>query len=345
MTTATVLSHALLDGAVIAFLIFLMMVLIDYVNVATRGKLTLRMKGGKTRQYLTAALLGASPGCLGVFLTVTMYIHGLVGFGGMTAAALATAGDESFLMLALFPGKAALLFAILIVLAMILGWAADILVVRLHIKPCETCLRQEVHDHPQCAPFDKSTFPGQLLHPSPRRLGIMMALAVALALLTAQVVGPKGWNAWRIVFTSLTIAGIAIIATVPDRYLDEHIWEHILSHHMPQIAGWTMGALMLVALLGHYWNIEAFVAEHSGLVLLSALLVGLIPTSGPNFVFVTLFAGGTIPFSVLLANSIVQDGHGLLPLLGEDARDFFLIKGYKLVFAAALGGALLAFGI
>ena len=345
MTTANVLARALLDGLVIAFLIFLMMVLIDYVNVATRGKLTLRMKGGKFRQYLTAALLGASPGCLGVFLTVTMYIHGLVGIGGMTAAALATAGDESFLMLALFPGKAALLFGVLIVLAMVLGWLADLLVVRLRIKPCDTCLRQEVHDHPECAPFDRNSFRQNFLHPGERRFGLLLALSAALALLVAQVVGPKGWNAWRIVFTSLTLAGMGIVATVPERYLDEHIWKHILVHHMPAITGWTVGALLLVALLGHYWNIEAFVSEHAGWVLASALLVGLIPTSGPNFVFVTLFAGGTIPFSVLLANSIVQDGHGLLPLLGEDARDFFLIKGYKLLFGGAIGAGLLLLGM
>ncbi len=344
METASVLAHALLDGIVIAFLIFLMMVLIDYLNVASRGKLTLRMKGGKFRQYLTAALLGASPGCLGVFLTVTMYIHGLVGFGGMTAAALATAGDESFLMIALFPGRAALLFAVLIFLALVLGWAADLLVVRLHIKPCDTCMQQEVHDHPDCAPFDRSSFPHHLLHPSERRFGLLLSLSAGLALLVAQVVGPDGWNAWRIVFTSLTLAGMGIIATVPERYLDEHIWKHILAHHMPTITAWTVGALLLVGLVGHYWNIEAFVAHHAGWVLISALLVGLIPTSGPNFIFVTLFAGGTIPFSVLLANSIVQDGHGLLPLLGEDPKDFFLIKGYKAVLAGAIGAGLLALG-
>ncbi|MCK4348834.1 MAG: hypothetical protein KAW47_09485, partial [Thermoplasmatales archaeon] len=50
-------------------------------------------------------------------------------------------------------------------------------------------------------------------------------------------------------------------------------------------------------------------------VLLIASLIAIIPEFGPHLVFVTMFAKGLIPFSVLLASSIVQDGHGMLPLL------------------------------
>jgi hypothetical protein len=71
-----------------------------------------------------------------------------------------------------------------------------------------------------------------------------------------------------------------------------------------------------------------------------ALLVGIIPQSGPHIIFVTLFASGTIPFSVLLVNSIVQDGHGAIPLLAESPRSFIRLKAIKLgigILAAAAG--------
>jgi hypothetical protein len=41
----------------------------------------------------------------------------------------------------------------------------------------------------------------------------------------------------------------------------------------------------------------------------------------------------------LLANCIVQDGHGAIPLFAESKKDFFIVKGIKVVLAAAVGAA------
>jgi len=60
--------------------------------------------------------------------------------------------------------------------------------------------------------------------------------------------------------------------------------------------------------------------------MLIACLIGLIPESGPHMIFVTLFAQGAIPFGILLASSVVQDGHGMLPLLAESKRSFVSVK-------------------
>ena len=68
-----------------------------------------------------------------------------------------------------------------------------------------------------------------------------------------------------------------------------------------------------------------------------ALLIGIIPESGPHYVIILLFMNGLVPFSVLLANSIVQDGHGALPLLAESKRDFFLIKGINFTVGLIVG--------
>ncbi|MCK4823782.1 hypothetical protein KA005_48965, partial [bacterium] len=79
--------------------------------------------------------------------------------------------------------------------------------------------------------------------------------------------------------------------------------------------------------------------------LLIAIFIGIIPESGPHLVFVTLYAEGMIPFSILLASSISQDGHGSLPLLAESKKGFLTVKSVNMIFAllAGLTGYLLKF--
>ncbi len=82
------------------------------------------------------------------------------------------------------------------------------------------------------------------------------------------------------------------------------------------------------------------------MVLLIAVLVGIIPESGPHMLFVTLFAHGSLPFSILLASSIVQDGHGTLPLLAVSNLAFFWLKTINVTIGLLVGSiGLLIFGI
>ncbi|HIE03364.1 MAG TPA: selenocysteine protein, partial [Candidatus Latescibacteria bacterium] len=85
------------------------------------------------------------------------------------------------------------------------------------------------------------------------------------------------------------------------------------------------------------WNLEAFVRAHMFWVLLIAALVGVIPESGPHLIFTMMFAKGLIPFSVLLTGSIVQDGHGMLPLLAYTFRDSMIVKLFNLVIGLSIG--------
>ena len=52
-----------------------------------------------------------------------------------------------------------------------------------------------------------------------------------------------------------------------------------------------------------------------------------------------MFSQGLIPFSILLANSIVQDGHTSLPLLAEEPASFVKAKLMNTVAALACGFA------
>jgi len=71
--------------------------------------------------------------------------------------------------------------------------------------------------------------------------------------------------------------------------------------------------------------------------------VGIIPESGPHIIFITLYAQGIIPFGTLLANSIVQDGHGALPLLAESRKAFIKMKLINLTVGLVAGLAYFIF--
>ena len=72
------LQHALL----ITGFVFVMMLVIEYLNVLSRGLWQASLRAGKWRQYLLAALLGVTPGCLGAFAVVSLYMHRIVSPGG-----------------------------------------------------------------------------------------------------------------------------------------------------------------------------------------------------------------------------------------------------------------------
>jgi len=93
-----------------------------------------------------------------------------------------------------------------------------------------------------------------------------------------------------------------------------------------------------------YFNIEEFVQGHMKWIGLLAVLIGIIPESGPHMIFVMLYAKGMIPFSILLASSIVQDGHGMLPLLSYTIKDSILVKLLNLVFGIIIGFTLYSLG-
>ncbi len=85
-------------------------------------------------------------------------------------------------------------------------------------------------------------------------------------------------------------------------------------------------------------DVNSLVANNMLLVLLLAVAIGVIPESGPHLIFVTLFAAGTIPFSILLASSISQDGHGMLLLFAESKRSFLSVKIVNIIVAFVVGG-------
>lgn len=127
-------------------------------------------------------------------------------------------------------------------------------------------------------------------------------------------------------------------------FIKEHIYEHILKKHTLSLFLWIFGTLFIVNLLNTQIDIQNFISNNKFLVLLISAIVGILPESGPNLIFVNLFAQGSLPFSILFTNSFVQDGHGLLPLLSYSIKDSILVKIFNLVFGLGVGYLIMLLG-
>ena len=145
----------------------------------------------------------------------------------------------------------------------------------------------------------------------------------------------------NVVFAIISIITLFFTATASEHFIKDHLWKHVLKRHMVSIFLWTFGTLMVCQIGMQYLDIEHWISNNMAIVILVAVLVGIIPESGPHLIFVTLFAQGVLPFYVLLVNSIVQDGHSALPLLAESKMSFAKAKLINIAVGLIIGFACL----
>ena len=329
-----------------------MMMIIEFINVKTRGLLSTRLQASPWIQILIGAFMGVIPGCLGTFTMVSLYIHGVVNFPALMAALIATAGDEAFFMFSMFPGDALKITLVMFVAAIVVGAVLQLTMKNKFIGLSEKSF--PLHDQAECH-HDHHEHTGRN---NLKNITFVRALLIGLCILVIGLIlggvidhghehghehgGDEEWIHYTLLAMFSVILVIVIVAK--EHFLQEHLWEHVIKVHLPKIFFWSFGVILVITLLNHFIDIQSFTSNNQYLVLLLAILIGIIPESGPHLVFVLLFAQGIIPMSVLLANSIVQDGHGALPLLAESRKAFLLSKGIKIVLGLAVGFAGLLLG-
>ncbi|MBN1606772.1 MAG: arsenic efflux protein [Polyangiaceae bacterium] len=340
MPVVDVLHKSLMITAFVA----VMMLAVEYFNVQTRGVLLATVHGARWRQYLVAAALGAIPGCLGAYAVVALYAHRRVTLGALVAAMIATSGDETFVMLALFPKTALMMTLGLAAVGIAAGWLSDVLLPARWLPDAAKCRALEVHAEAECRCYPRGEIVNQWRTPSPYRATLVVALALFVFAIATGHVGPVAWSWKRISLLAVTGLGLFIASTVPEHFLEQHLWRHVAVRHVPRVFAWTTGALGLLAVLNAFVDLPALVSSNPWQALAAAAGLGILPESGPHLVFVTMFADGAMPLSILVASSIVQDGHGMLPLLATSKRAFALVKLLNVVSGVAVGGAMLALG-
>ena len=326
----------------------IMMLMIEYVNIHSHGKWFTRLRQNRFGQVVLGAGLGIIPGCMGGFAAVSMYSHKLLSFGALIAMMIATSGDEAFIMLAMIPKQALMLMAILFVVAVFAGLLVDRFTkphTHHHHEGCED--GYQIHEE-ESVSVEKSSF-HNMKHASAERIALLLGVilfivALAFGMLeheheetahTQLNIFNENWL--NLIFAVVSLFVVWFIATAPEHLIKEHLWEHIIRKHFLSIFLWTFGALLVIQVGLHYFDIETLISNTIPWMILLAVLIGIIPESGPHLLFVTLFATGTVPFSVLLASSISQDGHASLPLLAESKRSFVKAKIVNALVAALVG--------
>jgi len=353
-----VLTDVLRNTLMITSFVIVIMLFIELLNLFTHGKWSKWLSTNKPLQVFIATILGLIPGCFGGFAVVGMWTHGAISFGSLVAAMISSVGDEAFVMLVRMPEKAFLLFGILMVIGIIVGVTIDKLGIKVPY-PKDMNKHLVVHEHEQMSLHDlfgnwKSNF---------KKVSFTRVLLISglLLFIFGMVTGffeheshegtvsmldaftqnsfslPLNESWFNSIFLVLAIIVLFTFIFVNDHFLEEHLWHHIIKQHVPKIFLWTFVALLLIHFLLNSVDMISWVEKNQLWVLLFAVLIGIIPESGPHLIFISLFLGGTIPFSILMANSLTQDGHSTLPLLAESKRGFFAVKGINIVLGLVVG--------
>ncbi|MDH5437753.1 MAG: arsenic efflux protein [Candidatus Bathyarchaeota archaeon] len=270
-----------LETMKIILIITLLMIIIEFLELKFENKIREKITRKPVNQFVIASLLGSIPGCVDSFFIVSLYVHGLVGFGALAAVMLSTAGDDAFIMLAMIPETALLIFAISVILGIVGGFFADKIAKAIKLKTCQPC---EIEIHEKELDFK--------------------------------------------------------------HFLKEHVFGHVLKKHIPKLFLWIFFTMLAIGFLVENFNLEPIVTSLPVfLLIVFAALIGIIPESGPHLFFLLLFSKGFIPFSVLLVNTISQDGHGLLPLLSYSVKDTIYVQIFTTLFALAVGIVLFSIGV
>ena len=263
------------EALVITLVVTALMMAIEALNYFLKGKMSAFARKGRFAQVLTASLLGAVPGCTGGYISVSLYSRGMFSFGALLAMMVSTTGDEAFLMLALFPKTALIIFVALFALGLAAGLVYDALTRR---KKGE----ESYISGAAAADAEGQTLRGRLLHILPHALKVFV---------------------------------------------------------------WTFGIMIAVEFAGQYVDVPEWIKAHPAVSILAAVVVGLVPQSGPHMAFVKLFADGVLPLSALIASCIVQEGHAGLPLLSQDKKAFVRGKLIKVALALIIAGLMSLAGL
>lgn len=342
-----VLMESLRTAVLVTGLVLIMMMLIEVFNVGSGGRMFSGLGRHRVGQVVLSAFLGVIPGCMGGFASVSLYTHGIISFGALVAMMIASSGDEAFVMLAMFPGKSVWIFLILFVIAVAVGLLVDMF--RHRFDGCHSMsVHQEDitprHEHSHKRHFGWKRVimaAGLLVFVFALLMGWLEADEDSDALEGGFNLLSEEWMYWMFAALSMMVLGMLVYAG--DHFVEEHLWEHIVCHHLPGIFLWTLGTLVLVGVLTSLFDISTWISGNTALMILLAALIGIIPESGPHLVFVSLYAAGIIPLPVLMASCISQDGHASLPLLAQSRRSFLTAKAINVIIAVVVGFVLYLF--
>ena len=283
----------------------------------------------KKYEIPTSAFLGVIPGCGGAIMVMSLYTRGIVSFGSVLAALIATMGDAAFLLIASKPQAALIILPVTFFTGIIFGYI---------VKPFtknfinKISLKKNLTENLPKNKIPKNFYSFWL---------ICLVPGISLGLL----------NAFQIEI-SFYVFGIDLIHSF-SFFLAMYcvllwVFNPLTDIQMASIHESSLRRVTDITCFVTVWVIIAFVAYElidlstKGLIFeslkyfgpfipLFAIIIGFIPGCGPQIMITSMYVSGQIPMSAQIGNSISNDGDALFPAIAISAKAAIVATLYSAI--------------
>ena len=283
----------------------------------------------KSYEIPTSAFLGVIPGCGGAIMVMSLYTRGVVSFGSVLAALIATMGDAAFLLIASKPQAALIILPITFITGIICGYV---------IKPFtknfinKISLKKDLNKNLPKNKIPKKFYSLWLICLIP---GICLGLLNAFQIeISFYIFGIDLIHSF-----SFILAMYCILLWVFNPLTDIQM-ASIHENSLRRVADTTCFVTV--------WVIIAFVTYElidlstNGLIFeslkyfgpfipLIAIIIGFIPGCGPQIMITSMYVSGQIPLSAQIGNSISNDGDALFPAIAISAKAAIIATLYSAI--------------
>ena len=283
----------------------------------------------KSYEIPTSAFLGVIPGCGGAIMVMSLYTRGVVSFGSVLAALIATMGDAAFLLIASKPQAALIILPITFLTGIIFGYI---------VKPFtknfinKISLKKDLNKNLPKNKIPKNFYSFWLMCLIPGIiLGVLNAFQVEISF---YIFGIDLIHSF-----SFVLAMYCILLWVFNPLTDIQM-ASIHENSLRRVADTTCFVTV--------WVIIAFVTYElidlstKGLIFdslkyfgpfipLMAIIIGFIPGCGPQIMITSMYVSGQIPMSAQIGNSISNDGDVLFPAIAISPKAAIIATLYSAI--------------
>ena len=318
------------SDAYIAVSSFVGVTLIIFVFLEKRNfNLQRFIEKNKSYEIPTSAFLGVIPGCGGAIMVMSLYTRGVVSFGSVLAALIATMGDAAFLLIASKPQAALIILPITFLTGIIFGYI---------VKPFtknfinKISLKKDLNKNLPKNKIPKNFYSFWLMCLIPGIiLGVLNAFQVEISF---YIFGIDLIHSF-----SFVLAMYCILLWVFNPLTDIQM-ASIHENSLRRVADTTCFVTV--------WVIIAFVTYElidlstKGLIFdslkyfgpfipLMAIIIGFIPGCGPQIMITSMYVSGQIPMSAQIGNSISNDGDALFPAIAISPKAAIIATLYSAI--------------
>lgn len=323
----------------ISSIVLMLMIIIEFLFLISYGKLNTWLFKRKFFQIIISSILGISPGCAGTFAVVNFYTHGVFSFPALLAALIATFGDEAYVIFSVSPLTGLKISVILLILSFFIPlMLLFISKKKYRIEPKDS--HYSTHENEECCLEIKDFRFSKIQCFSLQKILFIVILLLILIISFFHNHNESNLSFEFVFYLITSLITLYILLVVPEHFITEHLWEHIIKKHFVKLIFWTVAIISFIGIIQYFIpenTIKNIMEGQYFYLLIGSIVIGFFPVSGPNLIFFNLYISGLIPFVILLTNSIVQDGHAGIPLLAENKKIFFIVKFYKTIIALFIG--------